>query len=243
MTVLQRHDSPVTTEALDRLVVRLLLVRDEDADRILLQSRLSSAGFAVRAVALGVQALKMVHDWNPDAILLDIMQPRDGFVWIPMVRRLTQAPLIMLSGKDTTSEKVASLMNGADDYITRPFDTDELIARVHCALRRPNLVVTEMVRYADLIADTTRHIVVRSNREIELSKREFALLLVLIRNPKRILTRTELLDGAWGADAQVNPAAVDTYISYLRAKIDAGYERKLIHTVRGIGYTLRDSGE
>jgi DNA-binding response OmpR family regulator len=235
-------DTTTTTEALDRLVVRLLVVHDEDAHRLLLQSRLSTAGFAVQIASLGVSALKAVHDWNPDAILLDIMRPRDGFAWIPMLRRLTQAPLIMLSAKDTTSEKVAALMNGADDYLIRPFDMDELIARVHTALRRPHLAVTETLRYADLMACAARRIVVRSNRDIELSKREFDLLLMLIRNPKRILTRTELLDGVWGADAQVSSALVDTYISYLRAKIDAGHERKLIHTVRGVGYTLRDTG-
>jgi DNA-binding response OmpR family regulator len=134
-------------------------------------------------------------------------------------------------------------MRGADDYVSRPFDMDELIARVHCALRRPHLAVTETLRYADLIVDAARRIVVRSNREVALSKREFDLLLMLVRNPKRVLTRTELLDSVWGADAQVSAGLVDTYISYLRAKIDARYDRKLIHTVRGVGYTLRDTGE
>jgi DNA-binding response OmpR family regulator len=239
----QSREPPVTSEALDRLVVRLLAVHDEDAHRASLQPRLWTAGFAVQTVSLGVSALKAVHEWNPEAILLDVTQPRDSFTWIPMLRRLTQAPIIMLSAKETVSEKVAALVRGADDYVTRPFDMDELIARVHSALRRPHLAVTETLRYADLMADAARRIVVRSNRDIELSKREFALLLMLIRNPKRILTRTELLDGVWGGDAHVTSAMVDTYISYLRAKIDAGCDRKLIHTVRGVGYTLRDTGE
>jgi DNA-binding response OmpR family regulator len=241
MRAVQHRETSTAAEALDRLTLRLLVVHGADAGRSLLQSRLSTAGFAVQIVSLGVSALKAVHEWNPDAILLDVMQPRDGFTWIPMLRRLTQAPLIMLSAKDIASEKAAALMHGADDYVTRPFDMDELIARVHCALRRPHLAVTETLRYADVVADAGRRIVVRSNRTIELSKREFDLLLMLIRNPKRVFTRTELLDGVWGVDAQVSPALVDTYISYLRAKIDAGFGRKLIHTVRAVGYTLRDA--
>jgi DNA-binding response OmpR family regulator len=242
MRAVQPAETSTTTDALDRLILRLLVVHGEDAGRTLLQSRLSTAGFAVQVALLGVSALKAVHEWSPDAILLDVTQPRDGFTWIPMLRRLTQAPVIMLSAKAVGSEKAAALMRGADDYMTRPFDMDELIARVHSALRRPHLAVTETLRYADLMADPVRRIVVRSNRYIELSKREFDLLVMLIRNPQRVLTRTELLDGVWGADAQVSPALVDTYISYLRAKTDTGYDRKLIHTVRGVGYTLRDTG-
>ena len=229
-----------TTEALDSLA-RLLVVHDENARSTLPEYRLSTAGFAVQMASLGVSALKAVHEWNPDAIILDVMQTRDGFTWIPTLRRLTQAPVIMLGAKDIASEKVTALMRGADDYVSRPFDMDELIARVHSALRRPHLALTESLRYADLMADAARRVVVRASRGIELSKREFDLLLMLMRNPKRVLTRSELLDGVWGLDAQVSSALVDTYISYLRAKIDAGFDRKLIHTVRGVGYTLRDT--
>jgi DNA-binding response OmpR family regulator len=237
-----RGNSPAT-EASDSLIVRLLVVHDADARSTVLQSRLSTAGFSVQISSLGVSALKAVHEWNPDTIILDVTETRDGFTWIPMLRRLTQAPVIMLGAKDIASERAAALMRGADDYVSRPFDMDELIARVHSALRRPHLAVTETLRYADLMVDPGRRKVVRSSRDITLSKREFDLLLMLIRNPNRVLTRTELLDVVWGTDAQVSAALVDTYISYLRAKIDAGYDRKLIHTVRGVGYTLRDSGE
>jgi DNA-binding response OmpR family regulator len=243
MRAVQHRETSPTTEASDSLIVRLLVVHDEEARSTLLQSRLSTAGFAVQISLLGVSALKAVHQWNPDTIILDVMQMRDGFTLIPMLRRLTQAPVIMVGAKDVASEKAAALMRGADDYVSRPFDMDELIARVHSALRRPHLAVTETLRYADLMVDAARRVVIRSSRDIALSKREFELLLMLIRNPKRVLTRTELLDTVWGTDAQVSPGLVDTYISYLRAKIDAGYNRKLIHTVRGVGYTLRDSGE
>jgi DNA-binding response OmpR family regulator len=243
MSVTQPRDRPNTTPALDDFVVRLLVIHDEGVPRPPLLSRLSTAGFAVQTVLLGVPALKSVHEWNPDAILLDVVRPRDGFGLIPMLRRLTQAPIIMLSAKEAASETAAALMQGADDYITRPFDMQELLARVHSTLRRPHLAVAEVLRFADLIVDPARRIVLRSNRSIELSKREFDLLLMLIRNQSRILTRSELLDSVWGTAANVTSAMVDTYISYLRAKIDAGYNRKLILTVRGVGYTLRDNGQ
>lgn len=232
-----------TTEALDRIAARLLLVDGHEMHLSLLESRLSTVGFAVQTVGLDAAALDAVHAWTPEAMILDVMHPSDGFVWIPMFRRLTHAPIIMLSPQESASDKVAALMRGADDYVTRPFDMDELIARVHSALRRPVLVVAETLRFADLTVDPRRRIVVRSNRSIELSKREFDLLLMLLRNLERVLTRNDLLDGVWGADANVTSAMVDTYICYLRAKIDAGCDRKLIHTVRGVGYTMRDTDE
>jgi len=182
----EAYPSP-TTEALDSLIVRLLAVHAEDARSTPLEYRLSTAGFAVQVASLGVSALKAVHQWNPDAIILDVMQTRDGFTWIPTLRRLTQAPVIMLGAKGVASEKVTALLRGADDYVSRPFDMDELIARVHSALRRPHLAVTETLRFADLLADAARRIVVRSGRDIPLSKREFDLLLMLMRNPKTCL--------------------------------------------------------
>jgi DNA-binding response OmpR family regulator len=155
-------------------------------------------------------------------------------------RRVTQAPIIVLGANETASEKVVALMRGADDHVTRPFDIDELIARIHSALRRPHLVMTEKLRYSDLLVDTARRLVARSNRTIHLSRREFELLLVLVRNPERVFSRADLLDSVWGADSDVTPAILDTYISYLRTKIDSGHDRKLIHTIRGVGYALRD---
>jgi DNA-binding response OmpR family regulator len=242
MSVIQPRDTLGSTVALDRFVVRLLVIHNEEVPRPPLLSRLSTAGFAVQAVSLGASALKGVHEWNPDVILLDVTRTRDGFGWIPMVRRLTQAPIIMLSAKEAVSEMAAALMQGADDYVSRPFDMEELLARVHSTLRRPHLAITEVLRLADLVVDAARRIAIRADRHIELSKREFDLLLMLIRNHSRILSRSELLNSVWGTDANVTPAMVDTYISYLRAKIDAGHDRKLIVTVRGVGYTLRDVG-
>ena len=239
MRATEAHTAATAISGIDRLVVHLLLVHDGRA-YALLQSRLSAAGFAVRTAPVGVSALKSLSEWNPEVILLDGLRPRDGLAAIPVFRRVTQAPIIVLGANETASEKVVALMRGADDHVTRPFDIDELIARIHSALRRPHLVMTEKLRYSDLLVDTARRLVARSNRTIHLSRREFELLLVLVRNPERVFSRADLLDSVWGADSDVTPAILDTYISYLRTKIDSGHDRKLIHTIRGVGYALRD---
>jgi DNA-binding response OmpR family regulator len=245
MTALhQDPDIRDTSEGIDSLTARVLVVGDEDAHRTALQFGLLRAGFAVKTVRDGASALRVVHEWNPDTIILEVMLPKvDGFALLPMIRRLSEAPIIMVSSQNTASEKVAALVRGADDYVCKPFDMEELIARVHCALRRPHLAVRETLRYGGLVVDVARRTVVRANRQIELSRREFDLLLMLMRHPTRVFTRSELLDGVWGVDSDVTSSLVDTYISYLRAKIDARHDRKLIHTVRGVGFTLRDTGK
>lgn len=226
--------------AMDSLVPRVLVVDDEDAIRDLLEYGLSGAGFDVRSVAHGRDALKAVDEWAPEAIVLDVMLPQiDGYSLLPMLRRLTDVPIIMLSAKGSPSEKVAGLVRGADDYVAKPFDMEELIARLHTALRRPRLETRHVLHYADLTLDVSRHVAKRGNREIELSGREFDLLSVLMRNSDRAITRDQLLDLVWGTEKDVGPSTVDTYISYLRAKIDAHAERKLIHTIRGLGYVMR----
>jgi DNA-binding response OmpR family regulator len=231
----------VYDDSMDMLAPRVLVVDDEDAIRDLLEYGLSHAGFAVRAVPDGREALKSVVDWTPAAIVLDIMLPQiDGYALLPMIRRLTDAPIVMLSAKNTPSEKVAGLVRGADDYVSKPFDMDELVARIHSALRRPRLESRETLRYADLTLDVARRTATRGNREVDLSQREFDILLAFMRNADRVITREQLLDLVWGIDKDVGPSTVDTYISYLRAKVDAGPERKLLHTVRGVGYMLQD---
>lgn len=224
---------------MDSLAPRVLVVDDEDAIRELLDYGLTGAGFVVRSVSEGRAALKAIDEWAPETIILDVMLPQtDGYALLPMIRRLTDVPIIMLSAKGSPSEKVAGLVRGADDYVAKPFDMEELIARVHTALRRPRLETRHVMHYGDLALDVSRRIAKRGNREIELSGREFNLLLVLMRNSERTITRDQLLDLVWGTEKDVGTSTVDTYISYLRAKIDAGSERKLIHTVRGVGYML-----
>ena len=228
-------------DSMDTLAPRVLVVDDEDAIRDLLEYGLSNAGFTVRGVAHGHAALKLIDDWAPETIILDVMLPHvDGYALLPMIRRLTDVPIIMLSAKGSPPEKVAGLVRGADDYVAKPFDMDELVARVHSWLRRPRLETRHVMHYADLSLDVSRRMAKRGSREIELSQREFDLLLTFMRNPDRVIGREQLLDLVWGTEKDVGTSTVDTYISYLRAKVDAHSERKLIHTIRGVGYVLRD---
>jgi DNA-binding response OmpR family regulator len=228
-------------ESMDSLAPRILVVDDEDAIRDLLEYGLSHAGFAVRGATDGPAALKLIDQWAPDAIVLDLMLPHiDGYALLPMIRRLTDVPIIMLSAKGSPPERVAGLVRGADDYLGKPFDMDELIARIHSWLRRPRLETRHVLHCADLSLDVTRRAAKRGNREIDLSQREFDLLLNFMRNPGHVLAREQLLDQVWGTDKDVGPSTVDTYISYLRAKIDSNADRKLLHTIRGVGYVLRE---
>ncbi len=218
----------------------MLVVDDEAAIRDLLDYGLGQAGFSVRSAADGREALEAVRTWTPEVIILDVMLPEtDGFTLLPALRRLTDAPIIMLSAKTETAEKVAGLSRGADDYVGKPFELEELIARLHSALRRPRMELRETFAYADLTVDVSRRSVHRGNRRVDLSAREFELLLMFVRHPEHVFTRSQLLDLVWGVDRDVVPNTVETYVSYLRAKLDSGERVKLIQTLRGVGYTLR----
>jgi DNA-binding response OmpR family regulator len=222
---------------------RLLVIDDERHIRELLEIALGDEGYEVRSAPDGQVGLQLVREWNPDAIVLDVMLPKiDGVALLPMLRQLTEAPIIMLSAKGETDDKVAGLSRGADDYLSKPFEMRELAARIETALRRPRLAHADILRYADLVVNLETRDVERADRKIELSAREFDLLIALMRRPHRVFSRDHLLDIVWGTERFVSPGAVETYISYLRAKIDADFERKLIHTHRGAGYSLRDEG-
>jgi DNA-binding response OmpR family regulator len=221
-------------------IPKVVVIDDERHLRELLELGLGEDGFEVRSAADGRAGLSLVRDWRPDAIVLDVMLPfLDGLELLPMLRRITEAPILMLSAKADTDDRITGLRRGADDYISKPFDMTELAARLHSALRRPRLEQPSIVAYADLSIDLDRREVKRGDQRIELSAREYALLLTLVRNPERVFTRDQLLDLVWGTDRDVGPGAVETYVSYLRAKIDAGFDPKLIRTIRGAGYALR----
>lgn len=225
---------------METIGARVLVVDDESAIRDLLDYGLGQAGFAVRSVADGRAGLEAVRQWSPEVIVLDVMLPEiDGFTLLPALRRITDVPIVMLTARTETSEKVAGLSRGADDYVSKPFELEELIARLHSALRRPRMELRQTFAYSDLSVDVGRRSVFRGTRRVELSTREFDLLLTLVRNPEHVFTRSQLLDLVWGVDRDVVPNTVETYISYLRAKIDSGEAVKLIHTLRGVGYSLR----
>jgi DNA-binding response OmpR family regulator len=228
--------------AVESLGARVLVVDDEAAMRDLLEYGLGQAGFAVRTVTDGRAALDVVNKWSPEIIVLDVMLPEiDGFTLLPALRRVTEAPIVMLSARNETAERVSGLSRGADDYIAKPFEFEELVARLHTALRRPRLEPRQAYSFADLTLDVGRRVAFRGNRRIDLTRREFDLLLAFVRNPDRVFTRSELLDMVWGVDRDIVPNTVETYISYLRAKVDSNEPVKLIQTLRGVGYTLRAS--
>jgi len=221
---------------------RVLVIDDEAAIRELLEYGLGQAGFVVRTVGDAAAALEAVRVWTPEVIVLDVMLPEiDGFALLPMLRRLTDAPIVMLSARAETAEKVAGLSRGADDYVAKPFELEELVARLQSALRRPRMEARQTFRYADLTVDVGRRTAFRGQRRVELSTREFDLLLTLVRNAEHVFTRSDLLDLVWGVDRDVVPNTVETYISYVRAKIDSGENVKLIQTLRGVGYVMRSN--
>ena len=219
---------------------KVVVVDDERSIRELLELGLAREGYVVRSAADGAQALALIAEWCPDVIVLDVMMPKiDGFALLPMLRRRTQAPIIMLTARGDISDRVTGLRGGADDYLAKPFDLDELLARLEAALRRPHLATPKQLAYEDLTADLETREVFRAGERIDLTVREFELLVVLMREPRRVFSKDRLLDVVWGAEFDGPVGIVETYISYLRAKIDAKTDIKLIHTIRGAGYTLR----
>ena len=219
---------------------RILVVDDEKHIRELLEIGLGDEGYEVRSAPDGQVGLQIARDWAPDAIVLDVMLPKvDGFTLLPMFRKLTEAPILMLSAKGETTDKVAGLTRGADDYVAKPFEMTELLARLETALRRPRLAQPQILRLGDLEVNLESREAMRNGKRIALSAREYDLLVALVRNPNRVFSRDQLLDAVWGTDRYVGPGAVETYISYLRAKIDQGFPKRLIHTHRGAGYSMR----
>jgi len=218
---------------------RIAVVDDEPHIRDLLSLALGHRGFAVRCAADGAEALDLVREWSPDLIVLDVMLPKaSGIELLPVLRRITDAPIVMLSARGEVDDKVESLAHGADDYISKPFEISELLAHVEAKLRRPHIEKRAALEYEGLSVDLEEHVVARDGRRLDLSPLEYALLVTLMRRPRRVFTREELLDEVWG-DSDVGTGAVERYISYLRGKVDEGFDRPLIQTVRGAGYTIR----
>ena len=218
---------------------RIAVIDDEPHIRDLLSLALGHRGYEVRCAADGAAGLALVREWSPDLIVLDVMMPKaSGIELLPAFRRITEAPIVMLSARGEVDDKVEGLAHGADDYLSKPFEISELLARVEAKLRRPHMETRSTLAYEGLTVDLEQHVVERDGRRLDLSPLEYALLVTLLRRPRRVFTREELLDDVWG-DAEVGTGAVERYISYLRCKVDEGFDRPLIQTVRGAGYTLR----
>ncbi len=221
---------------------RLAVIDDEPGIRTLLEIELSEAGFDVRSAPDGASGFELVRAWNPDLVLLDVVMPRvDGLSLLPLLRRQTQAPIVMLSARGRSSDKIAGFEGGADLYVSKPFEIPELIAMLQSALRRPALRDPDYLTFADLTVNLRERVVDRGGSHLDLTKREFDLLATLLREPRRVFTREELLDLVW-EERYVTSGVVDTYMSYLRAKVDTPFDEPIIHTVRGVGFTIRHRG-
>jgi DNA-binding response OmpR family regulator len=219
---------------------RVAVIDDEPRIRELLELTLGHSGYAVRTAADGPSGLELARSWEPDLIVLDVMMPMiSGIELLPMLRRVTDAPIIMLSARGEVETKVEGLSHGADDYLSKPFEMSELLARIDAKLRRPHLETRNVIAYDDVAVNLDEHTVTRANKRIDLSPLEYNLLVTLLRRPRRVFTRDELLDLVWGDEKEVGQNAVERYISYLRTKIDDGFAHPLIQTVRGAGYTIR----
>ncbi|MBV8464131.1 MAG: response regulator transcription factor [Acidimicrobiales bacterium] len=221
---------------------RILVVDDEPNIAELLSAALSFEGYQVGVASTGAEAIEQVRTFRPNLVMLDVMLP--DFDGTEVCRRLRnqgeQMPIVFLTARDATQEKVEGLSMG-DDYVTKPFSIEELMARVGAILRRAGEVAaadTATVQFADLTMNVDTHEVWRADQPVDLTATEFNLLRYLLENARRVISKSELLDNVWGFEFRGDPNIVETYISYLRKKID-DREPPLIHTIRRVGYTLR----
>ena len=222
--------------------MRILVVEDErDLNRILTKT-LSAEGCSVDACFDGLEALDYLSGASYDVIVLDRMMPRmDGMELLARLRAQgDETPVIFLTAKDAVSERVRGLDAGADDYLVKPFSFDELMARIRVVTRKHSGSTTNLFTVGDLTVDTGAHTVRRGEKNINLSTKEFALLEFMIRNKGVVLSRESIENNLWNYDYSGGSNVVDVYISYLRRKIDSGWPRKLIHTVWGVGWVLRE---
>lgn len=226
--------------------MRVLVTDDDRAVRESLRRSLTFNGYTVDLATDGLDALEKVQAERPDALVLDVMMPRlDG---LEVCRRLRSTgddlPILVLTARDSVSERVAGLDAGADDYLPKPFALEELLARLRALLRRTGGELgpdSEAMVFADLSLDPVTREVRRGERPISLTRTEFSLLEMLLANPRRVLTRSRILEEVWGYDFPTSGNALEVYVGYLRRKTEADGETRLIHTVRGVGYVLRET--
>jgi DNA-binding response OmpR family regulator len=224
--------------------MKLLVVEDEPKLARSLRGSLERAGYAVDLASDGAAALDRAEVYEYDLVLLDVMLPKlDGFEVLKRLRDIRfRAPVLMLTAREDTSSKVRGLDLGADDYLAKPFDLEELLARIRALLRRDATDRSASLRIADLVLDPAAMSVTRAGRLLTLTAREYQLLEFLLRNKGRVLSRDVIYDHVWSTDYVGNLKIVDVYVNYLRSKIDEGFRPPLLATVRGLGYVLREDG-
>ena len=224
--------------------MKILVVDDERAVRESLRRALELEGYEIDLAADGREALdRLETESQPDALILDVLMP--GVDGLEVCRRLRRAgsrlPVLMLTARDAVENRVSGLDAGADDYVTKPFALEELLARIRALLRRTTNGAGETLRFADLELDPGTREVRRGGELIELTRTEFSLLELFLRNPRQVLTRSIIFERVWGYDFGYGSNSLDVYVGYLRRKTEAGGKPRLIHTVRGVGYALREA--
>jgi two-component system OmpR family response regulator len=230
-------------QRLDGSPVRVLVVDDEPNLTELLAMALRYEGWDVKAAGSGTEAVRTAREFQPDAVVLDMMLP--DFDGLEVLRRMradnSAVPVLFLTAKDAVEDRVAGLTAGGDDYVTKPFSLEEVVARLRALMRRTAIVADEsssVLVVGDLTMDEDSHEVARAGTQINLTATEFELLRYLMRNPRRVLSKAQILDRVWNYDFGGQANVVELYISYLRKKIDAG-RAPMIHTMRGVGYVLK----
>ncbi|MFE9031618.1 response regulator transcription factor [Streptomyces iakyrus] len=237
----------------DRDPQRILIVDDEPAVREALQRSLAFEGYGTEVAVDGADALEKAAAYRPDLVVLDIQMPRmDGLTAARRIRATGDTtPILMLTARDTVGDRVTGLDAGADDYLVKPFELDELFARIRALLRRSTYAAAvgaaaaaaeDALTFADLRMDLSTREVTRGGRQVELTRTEFTLLEMFMAHPRQVLTREQILKAVWGFDFEPSSNSLDVYVMYLRRKTEAGGEPRLVHTVRGVGYVLRQGG-
>jgi len=223
------------------LNTRILLIEDDEAILNFLRRGLAYEGYQVDIAKEGQSGLILARDTPPDLVVLDWMLP--GLDGLEVCRRLRQGsstPILMLTARDTVNDRVQGLDAGADDYLVKPFNLDELLARIRALLRRTQSKTPTIYEFDNLVLDTGTRRASRNNRQIDLTAKEYELLELFMRHPRQVLTREVIYDGVWGYDFGGESNIIEVYVRYLRQKLEEPGENRLIHTVRGMGYALRD---
>ena len=221
---------------------RILVIEDDEAIVKVLRSGLAYEGYQVDTALDGESGLVLARDHHPDLVVLDWMLPgMDGLEVCQRLRAGGGIPVLMLTAKDTLQDRIMGLDAGADDYLVKPFELDELLARVRALLRRTQPERAPILTFADLTLDTSTRQAIRKGRTISLTAKEYDLLELFLRHPRQVLTREMIFDRVWGYDFGGESNVLDVYIRYLRQKLEAEGEARLIHTARGVGYVLREN--
>lgn len=221
---------------------RILIIEDDQAILKVLQRGLAYEGYTVDIATDGRAGLNLARDHHPDLVILDLMLPgMDGLEVCRRLRTGGSLPILMLTAKDTIQDRVQGLDAGADDYLVKPFNLDELLARIRALLRRTQTERSQVYKFVDLTMDTASRQVKRGERLVALTAKEYELLELFLRHPRQVLTREVIFDRVWGYDFGGESNVLEVYIRYLRQKLEAENESRLIHTVRSVGYVLREN--